>query len=502
MALRDILRSSSPTPAATSSGKTEAPPETLSESGSSLTAPIRDIVPDLIGKQNELRTYYQMSNFHAATRSSLRAVKSNLMGADYYVEPADSDQEAQDQAEFIYDNLFEGPTVPWVVTLSRIAKFIENGFQIMEPVLENRTWAPDRKMANRKTYTMLRKLAPRPAMSIVRIDYDANGGPVQIIQNALRGKTPTKGSTNVATGPNYEVEQVAIPIEKALIFTNDEDGGDLMGRSMLRSAYPHWYYIQHLYKVDAIQKERHAIGVPRVKVPPGIKSAKEKSAAKQLARDLRTNEHAGVVQPDGWDVDFIKLEGNLVNVINSIEHHNGMIMLNVLAEFLIAGLQETGGGARAVSASQQDIFMKSNRALADIVCDSINLYLIPQLMQYNFDVDEYPKLKVRNLGDTRDLQQFASSLANLFDKEILTPDMDTEQWVRRVFEMPMKLEDRPALSPTQIREVIQAQSGGGNGGSVSTRGATGPSGAGSNGNSSTVGKTGGQGNMGKGNNVI
>jgi hypothetical protein len=435
------------------------------------------------------------------------------MGAEYYIEPANSDQEALDQAEFVQENLFDSPSSPWLVTVARILKFCEYGFSVMEPVFENRPWAPDRKMANRKTYTMLRKLAPRPAISIERIDYDRNGGPIQIIQNALMAKPiPNVTVPQVQIGPLYEVEQVAIPIEKAIVFTNDEEGGDLMGKSMLRSAYPHWYYGQHLYKVDAIQKERHGIGIPRAILPPGIKNESDKNAAKELVRQIRTNEHAGIVQPDGWDIDFVEVKGHPVNVIASIEHHNGMIMLNVLAEFLIAGLQETGGGARAVSASQQDIFMKANRALADIICDSINLYLIPQLVHYNFtNVAELPRLMARNLGDTKDLQQTAAALANMFDKEIITPDLETEQWARKVFDMPQKIGPRPTLSPTQIREVInQTLQTQGNtpvtpnlnakGGATAPGSNGGASGIGNKSNKSSVGRQ-QAGNMGLGKNV-
>lgn len=486
MALRDRLapRRRTTGTSLTTAGES-APPQAEREIGSSVAAPIREIVPDLVSRYSESRTYYQMSTYHAVTRSSLRAVKSSVMGAEFYTEPAGDDQDSMDQDEFVHYNLFSALSSPWLVTIARILKFCEYGFSMMEPVFENREWAPNRKMANRKTYTMLKKLGPRPASTIKEIIYDDNGGPVEVKQNAI--------------GKDYKLREVTIPIEKLIIFTNDEEGGDLMGKSMLRSAYPHWYYGQHLYKIDAIQKERHAIGIPRAIMPPGIKDKKEKAAAQLMVKNIRTNEHAGIVQPDGWEIDFIKPEGQLVDVIKSIEHHNSMIMLNVLAEFLIAGVQESGGGGRAVSASQQDIFMKANRAMADLICDAFNLYLIPQLIRFNFDTDKFPKLRVRNLGDTRDQQQLASALASMFDKEILTPDLPTEQWARRIFDMPSKVGERPEFSPTQIRKIINQSlqdPNASNGASTA-----GISGRGNGGNSSTRRDTGGQGNMGKGNDV-
>jgi hypothetical protein len=63
-------------------------------------------------------------------------------------------------------------------------------------------------------------------------------------------------------------------------------------------------------------------------------------------------------------------------------------------------------------------------------------------------------MKARNIGDTKDQQQLASGLANMFAQEVITPDLETENWARRVFDMPRKIGPRPEFSPTQIRKII------------------------------------------------
>jgi phage gp29-like protein len=110
------------------------------------------------------------------------------------------------------------------------------------------------------------------------------------------------------------------------------------------------------------------------------------------------------------------------------------------------------------------------------------LYLIPYIVGYNFDTDRFPKLCVRNLGDTRDQQQFAAALANLVDKEIITPDMITEQWARKQFQMPRKIEDRPEFSPSQVRKIVNESIVDGASGQVGKP----------NDNTSTVGNNGGR----------
>jgi hypothetical protein len=493
LALKDLVNplKRAPTTTLKSSGSVDTPKGADAEVGSALASPIREVVPDLNTKRQEFKTYYQMANFHSTSRSSLRAVKSAVNGAEFYVEPSSEEQEDLDIAEFVEYNLTAAQSSPWRVTLNRILKFCDYGFSTFEHVWEQRDWAPKRKNANHKSYTMLRKLAPRPAVSISEIKYDDAGGPVEVIQQALRA--------------DGKVNEVHIPIQKLLIFTHDEDGGDLFGKSMLRSAYPHWFYIQHLYKVDAIQKERHGIGVPYGKLPPGY-TDKDRDAAFEMVTNLRTNEKAGVVFPEGYEFGFLKVEGNMVNTLDSVDHHNAMIMLNVLAEFLMAGL--TQGGARATSASQQDIFTKANRSMADMICDVFNLYLVPLVVGFNFDTDRFPLVKARNIGDTRDQQQLAAGLANLFAQEVITPDLETENWARRAFDMPRKIGDRPEISPTQIRKIInQSIMTPGTGGSATTDTGGIPTGSsqlkpGGNGGKGNI-KPGANkpGNMGKGNNV-
>jgi hypothetical protein len=363
----------------------------------------------------------------ASVDISLRATKMPVQAGTFYVEPFSEAPQDLEVSEFVDYNLFDASR-PFQLTLEDVLRMFEDGFAVLEKVWELREWAPKKAMANRKKYTMLRKLGPRPSTTIKEITYDDNGGPVAVVQNAIRA--------------DKKIDEVTIPIEKAMIFTLNGKGGDLEGRSILRTAYPHWYYKTYLYKIDAIQKERHGIGIPDIEVGPGADEA-DKVAARELGENLRTNEKAHVVRPPHIKVGFIKIEGQPVDALASADHHDGMIMKNVFVQFLNLGLQGSGGG-RATSGSHMDMFMKSLRYVANLVCQYFNLYLIPQLVSYNFDTKNYPKLKVRNVGEARDLQMFASAISNLVLKGVITMDQETEQWAREQFDMPKKLGERPA----------------------------------------------------------
>ena len=334
------------------------------ELGSSRGGLIRDVVPALGSRSQAANIYEEMVNSDSAVDVSLRAAKMPVMGADYFIEPFDESPEALDIAEFVQFNLLEGSNSPFLNVLEDIMRMYEHGFSVLEKVYEEREWAPRRTGANRRKYTMLRKLATSPTMTVKEIKYDDNGGPTGVMQSAVRS--------------DGKPEDVEIDIEKLIIFTFNRKGGNLEGKSLLRTAYRPWYFKSNLYNIDGIQKERHGMGFPVIELPPGYKVS-DREAALELVRNIRTNEHGGAVIPPKWILRFLELPGQPVDVMRSIEHHNGAIMLNTMTQFLLLGLEGTGGG-RATSGSHQDMFNKSLRYVANQICEAINLYCVPYLV--------------------------------------------------------------------------------------------------------------------------
>jgi hypothetical protein len=373
----------------------------------------------------------------ASVRVSLRAGKAPVYGGDYYIDPFDESEQSQVMAAFIGRNIFHSPSSPWLITIQDICRMIENGNSILNPIYGLREWAPPRRVttgtagkngggsANRKVYSMIDKMAYRPASTISKINYNDNGGPLSVDHNAIRA--------------DGKVDQVEIPIEQLMIFVFEGDGTDFEGTSALRSAYEHWYYKHQLYKIDAIQKERHGIGVPDIELPIGH-TDKDRRIAHQLGRNLRTNEFAYIVRPPGFTVGFAELKGQLVNVLESASHHDLEIMKNILIQFL----QPDAEGGRSTSATAADIFLKTTRYMGSYICEVYNKFLIPKLIAYNFDTDEFPQMKVRNIGEVKDMQMWASAMAKLVSEEVLTMDDASEQYVRDVVQWPKKLEPRPA----------------------------------------------------------
>jgi hypothetical protein len=464
------------------------PPGIYTETGSSRLSQIADPVPELANRATAVRTYKKMMRSDVSVRSSMRAGKASVLGAEFYVDAYDESEEASIAAEFADFNIFHAPSVPWTKTLEDILRFFENGFSIVEPVFELREWAPKKTApaANLKKYTMLKKLAARPATTIGQFVYDDNGGVMSVTQNAIDGKNRAK--------------EVVIPIEKLIIFTFEGDG-NVEGESILRSCYRNWYYKDKLYTIDAIQKERHGIGVPDIEIQPGA-SKKETNLAHELGANLRTNEKAYIVRTPMMQVGFAELSGNLVNALESAVHHDNQIMKNILVQFINMGI-EGGGGGRATGSTAFDMFMKAMRYVAQMICDYLNLYLIPQLHAYNFLTTKVPKLMVRNIGEVKDFQMWSAGIRNLMTSNGITPDMSTEQFLRKVADMPAKDEPRPEytdIAQTVERINVNADSTGGPGIGPPAKAAPGQTPPGKpNAPGGSTSKNGGAGNVPKGN---
>ena len=380
----------------------------FSEMGSSHPSPFtawtrEEWNPKLRDKEG-LREYYRMKRADGIVRGALRLLKTPIQAGRWFVEPASDSKQDKNIAKFVEENLFENLNVSWSNLLGDILLMCEYGYMTFEKVFEK----------NGKKQIVLRKLSPRHPLDIREWLYDANGGPSAVVMEDTE-MDPSK--------------RVVIPIEKLANFALEPEAGDMSGISVLRSAYKHYYYKDTLYKIDAIQKERHGIGVPVIKLPPGYTPG-DLAAAEQLGRNLRTNERAYIVLPPMWEVMFAVLEGQPVDCMKSIEHHNMQIMANILAPFL---------DDSSVDPKSTDMFLKSTRYIGLTVCDIFNHHIIPQLVNFNFRLGpnrKYPKLRVRRIGEWEDIRTMSFALRNFVGAGAVIPDDILEDFLRRELDLP------------------------------------------------------------------
>lgn len=365
-------------------------------------------VPELRGRQG-LRTFYDMSRNDGSVRGALRIVKTPIQGADWYVEPASESVLDQNIAKFVEKCLFDDMQTLWEHFIEDCLRSIDYGFFTFE---KEYGWN------DKGDHIELKRLIPIHPLDVQGWNYSPEGVLVGLTMEPLNGQDQTR--------------KVEIPYSKLLNIVFEMEGGDLRGTSILRSAYKHWYFKDVLYKIDAIQKERHGIGVPVILLPVGFTDS-DKTLANELGRNLRTNERAFITAPDNWQIYFAKLEGQPVDPIPSIEHHDDKIYEGILAAFM---------GSKQISEESMDTFYKSTRYVAKSIAACINRYVIKELVDINFlRKGGYPKLKVRRMGEWEDLRTMTFALRNMVGAKIITPDDDLEKWARNQMDLPEQDKD-------------------------------------------------------------
>jgi hypothetical protein len=385
------------------------------------TAWTRDeMIPELRDKLG-IRKWYDMKRNDGAIRGSLRLLKTPIQAAHWFLEPASDSTRDTNIAKFVEKCLFDDMNVDWSQVLDDVLLMFEYGYMVFEKVYKfENDFDPSSKV-------IFQKLAPRHPLDIREWIFDDQGGPAGIIMEPFvpYGNQFGIGSPRGSLGIEANLGQF-IPVRKLVIFSLEPEAGDLRGISVLRSAYKHWYYKDTLYKIDAIQKERHGIGVPVIKLPPGF-STDDKNLADQLGRNLRTNDRAHIVIPANWEILFAKLEGQPVSCIESIDHHNSQIKTNILAPFM----DEASPGETSM-----DMFFKSTRYLANGIANIFNKHVIRQLVDLNFKRGEYPKLRARRIGEWNDLRTLSFAIRNFVGAGLVTPDDTLEASLREESDLP------------------------------------------------------------------
>jgi hypothetical protein len=95
------------------------------------------------------------------------------------------------------------------------------------------------------------------------------------------------------------------------------------------------------------------------------------------------------------------------------------------------------------------MFFKAARFIADIQSETFSTYLIKDMVDKNFtDVDRYPKLKVRRIGESADWRTLSFAMRNLIGAGVIIPDDNLEVNMREEMDLPLADRDSARLVAT------------------------------------------------------
>lgn len=360
----------------------------------------------LIGKQ-AIRQYDIMRRSDATVHSMLIVCKYPIQSALWDVQAASEDETDQYIANFVKRELFDR-NVNWTKFLAEGMSFLEFGHSVAEKTYEITEYLG-------KTRVGIKKLSFRRQLTIMKWALE-NGDP---------------GITQQIVGAKAE-----IPLAKLIVFVNDQEGDNYDGVSVLRYVYKDWDMKDKLGLINAIALEKQAVGVPILKAPPDADESQLKAARESL-RQMRANEQAFAEVPTGWDLQMMDMKANTTHqVIPSIQYHDRQIVRAILAQFL-----ELGGGSesgsRALSEDHSRLFILSLEAVAKQIQSAVQDQLIKQLCDLNFSnlPNGYPTLTVSKISDDNVLT-LAQSLNQLASAGMITPNVDTENYIRDIMNLP------------------------------------------------------------------
>jgi len=293
----------------------------------------------------------------------------------------------------------------------------------------------------------LRQLAPRLPITFYRWWVDEDGYTLLALEQLGYRRN--------------EYVNVIIPAQKLCNFAVNQEGGNALGRSLLRPAYLHWFFSDVLMRLDGIAAEHNAAGVPTFIQHEGA-SPDDVDTMKRFAKNVAGHEAQGFTLPHGAEFKLVGVEGKLYDIRPSLEFHSDKIYMSVLAGFLTLGKTHTG--SYAVGDTLGDFFNLAENTHAETIADRISDTDIKRLIDYNFSVPKglrlarmpYPKLKASKIGVMNPLQLIEKLRWAAQDNvDLIHPDDGIENWLREYLGAP--LIDKPRDRYKAIGEMIRQE---------------------------------------------
>lgn len=362
-------------------------------------------------------TVEEMRRADGTVKAILQALKAPILATEWFIEAED-----EKMKEFIEDNLFNlkggisQERRSWRDFLREALAYLDFGHYVFELIYEIR-----------EGKIFLKDLAPRIPRSIQ--DWKLSDGSFGITQN-IRTDDDVRFTAE-------------IPGEKLLVLTNDKEGDDVTGQSILRPSYIHWKMKNVLYRISAIAAERYGVGIPVIWMPAGVGQT-DKDDAKEMVQQIRSNEKAFIAftgSDEDWKIKILTPEGNPqgAQIDTLITHHDQMMLRSILAGFLGLGADSTG--SFALSKDQSSFFLKHVEDKAHYVAEQITDQVIGRLVRLNFgDKAEVPRLRFTPLGDL-DFAELSEVLDKLLNAGLIEPSPKIKEWTHKTFKLPELTEE-------------------------------------------------------------
>lgn len=411
-----------------------------------------DEVDDALRWPASVATYEEMRRSDPSVRAMLALAQTPIRGNPPTVEPAGGEDPQLEQAAFVERCLFgelEGGFEEW---LREALDYLTFGYAVFEKATALRTvrfaYAPpdSAPVGVEREAHVLAGLEPRLQHTIQRwiVEERAPRRLAAVEQWLGDGRTPST---------------VEIPADRLVVLTNERQGDDFRGVSLLRSAYVPWLYKRRLENLEAIALEG-AAGLPVV-YPPEDADEEVLDEVERVVQRLRMGEAIYAIMPgpkqgpgpggaDGWLLENVYVRGTELDFSAAITRYEAALTRNVLAEFMRLGHETVG--ARATGDVQQDPYYAAVEAVAGYLEGAINEQVVKPLVDWNYRVDGgYPRLSFSKI-QAKNVEVIGQYLAALVTAGLISPDPDLEAWLRGLADAPAPAAEEGPAEPARGEE--------------------------------------------------
>lgn len=392
-----------------------------------------DYNPDLDGYP-AYRYYDEMRRGDAQVNATLLMCKLPIKAARRKIAAVSDDPQDQAIAAFVQAALLDDDamTSTWSDVLDNALLKLDFGSSAHEKI-----WMVDDVGALR-----FQRLAPRLPKTFYRWVEDPTTGELTHLQQFA----PKNGAYGF-----FDIE-----VDRLCLHVNNREGNNWYGRSLLRAAYPNWWWKQQFYRIAAIGADRELVGIPRATLDKEYNAqVAPMNAIEMTLKGMRSYDRSYIVQPPGVVYDWMtssSSQSRIEALLSLVEHHNMMIARNILQGFAAQGEQAHGSfGAAAITF---EAFYDALVAIDGEINAEFKAQTIKPLCERNFDMTgrKTPAMVTEALGNL-DAGKISTNIAALTTARVITPDDTLEDFMRQLNGAPALPEDMRGRSRVAVSAV-------------------------------------------------
>lgn len=415
------------------------------------------------------RTFRQMAG-DPTIKAALVLNEMMVQRVDWYVDKGiNPSAEMKRKAQFI-EECMNDMDHSWYSMIGEMTSCFTYGFAVMEKVYRPRLYAKGSKFNDGKIGLM--KIVTRAQDTIVEWIWSDDGRRLLGCKQDLARVTNGQRFVNLMT---EDSTKVSIPRAKFLLLRLGVSKDNPEGESPLKACYISWRYRTQIEEYEAVGISRDMNGMPTLYIPPRYLSQDATPAEKEVReyyervmRNIHMNEQAGLILPQAFDPEskqpLFKFElmgtngSKMYDTDAIIRRYDNKILMALFADMLKLGQDQSG--SYALAGEKTNIMSMAIEAKLKMIQEELNNDLVKQLLQLNGEdiTKDVPVIRYKNIAET-DLAEFAKAVQQIFAVNAIEFDRPVANRIREVLKVAPKPEDEPINKD----ELLQNETGAGEG---------------------------------------